>query len=116
MKKLKASKKDMRDHYYILGVGYCSLQYLLKYEDPLAYSVGVYGWACDYYDIEGVIISTGYQPLSSKNTVKDYNLIKEYDDKARELVNDCTYNYNTRKRLVTELLSEFISKVKRKEE
>lgn len=83
MIKLKTSKKIMREGYYrIISIGYCDAQYLLKYENPIAYSAGVYGWCCDYYDIDGVLISTGYSPLSDKNVRKDYNLVREYDKLA----------------------------------
>lgn len=85
MNKIKASKREMGNNYRILSIGYCNAQYLLSYETPVAYSVGVYGWSCDYYDIDGIIISTGYSPISSKNMKEDYKLIKEYEDKARAL-------------------------------
>lgn len=64
-------------------MGYCEGQNLLNYRSPFAYSCGVYGWSCDYYDVNGVLISTGYQPISSKNTLEpNYKLIREFDDKA----------------------------------
>ena len=101
MNKIKATKKEMRENYRILSIGYCDAQSLLAYESPIAYSVCAYGWACDYYDIEGVIISTGYSPLKSKNMKKDYKLIREYEEKAQKL--------NTReenKALLIELLNK----------
>ncbi len=112
--KLKASKKEIRANAgRILGVSYCALQYLLKYRDPFAYSVGVYGWACDYYDIDGVIISTGYQPLSSSNVNKDYEMIHDYDNQAREINQDYNMQYEKRKEYTEQLLSEFINMVKK---
>jgi hypothetical protein len=88
MNKLKATKKEMQKYNYkILGVGYCEMQHLLNYKIPVAYSCGTYGWSCDYYNIEGIIISTGYSPIITKNMNFDYNLIKEYDKRARELNN-----------------------------
>ena len=86
MNKIKATKREMKDNYRVLGIGYCDAQHLLAYKSPVAYSAGVYGWSCDYYDINGIIISTGYNPISSKNMKKDYKLINEYEEKAR-LVN-----------------------------
>jgi len=84
MNKIKATKKEMRNNYLILGVGYCDMQHLLAYQNQVAYSVGVYGWACDYYDINGIIISTGYDYIASKNMKDNYKLIKEYEAKAKE--------------------------------
>lgn len=102
MLKLKTTKKTIKDgYYYILSVGYCDLQFLLKYQSPFAYSTRVEGWACDYYDVDGICISTGYSPLDTKNMKKDYNLIREYDNKAREL---------TKKEDIDKLLHEFIEK------
>jgi len=102
MLKLKTSKKEIKEGYYkIAGVGYCELQNLLKYENAFAYSAGVYGWACDYYDIEGVCISTGYSYISDKNTKTSYDLAREYDDKAQ----------GKEKEEIDKLLKEFINKV-----
>jgi hypothetical protein len=83
MNKIKATMAEMRSNYRILGVGYCDMQHLLAYQTPVAYSAGVYGWSCDYYEVKGVIISTGYSHLATKNMVDDYALIKSYEAKAR---------------------------------
>ena len=105
--KLKATKKQIRGGYYkIVSIGYCDAQYLLNYESPFAYSAGNCGWACDYYDINGVLISTGYTPIKSKNVIDDYNLVREYDTKAREM---------TSKDEITHLLHEFINKVSKRD-
>ena len=68
MSKIKATKKAMKESYNtIITIGYCNAQYLLQYENEIAYSARSEGWACDYYDINNVLISTGYAPLESKN-------------------------------------------------
>lgn len=83
--KLKTTKKQIKDKAHkLFSVGYCELDYLLKYNEPFAYSAGVYGWACDYYNIDGTIISTGYQPIGK---LIDYELVKRYNNKAREIRN-----------------------------
>ncbi len=82
--KLKTTKANVKENYYrVLSIGYCDAQYLLNYKNAFGYSAGVYGWACDYYDIDGVCISTGYSPLANKNMRDDYSLIREYEDKAK---------------------------------
>ena len=103
MNKIKATKKEMKQNYKILGVGYCDLQYLLSYQKPVAYSSSrMYGWLCDYYNINGVIISTGYNYIDTKNMKDDYSLVKEYEQKARKL--------NTAKE-VNKLLFELLKKL-----
>lgn len=83
--KYKTTAKALKEGYYkILDVGYCDLQFLLKYQNPVAYSSGVYGWNFDVYDINGVAIATGYRGMPSKNTKNiTYKIMKEYDDKAQ---------------------------------
>lgn len=101
--KFKVTKKEMKENYRkIISIGYCDAQFLLKYESPIAYSTSVEGWACDYYDVNGVLISTGYSPLDDKNARHDYDLIREYDNKARKLSD------GEERRA---LLEEFINKV-----
>ena len=112
MNKIKATKRDMRDNYFIVGIGYCQAQWLLNYESPIAYSVGTYGWACDYYEVEGVVISTGYSPLNSKNAVASYEMIKAYDDKASLILSNGG-NYEQNKNAVKMLLIEFVRQAKR---
>lgn len=112
--KFRATKKEMRNNYhYIIGIGYCAAQFLLKYEDPIAYSVRSEGWACDYYDIDGVLISTGYAPLESKNTNIDYDMIRDYDNRARKIAHDYTLAYEEREKQVKALLKELIEKAKK---
>lgn len=102
--KYKTTKKDMNLNYKkILGVGYCDMQHILKYRSAIAYSTRAEGWACDYYDIGGVLISTGYAPIKSKNTHCNYEIVHEYDNKAAEVYNN--------PEAVEALLQEFIRKI-----
>lgn len=111
--KFKATKKEMLSHYdKILGVGYCDLQSLLNYIEPIAYSTRSEGWACDYYEVGGILISTGYAPLSTKNLKKDYETIRRYNDEAAKIIYNYDLSYNERKEQVAELLNEFIEKIK----
>jgi hypothetical protein len=110
--KLKATKKEMKNGYYkIVTIGYCNAEALLSRSEPIAYSSGVYGWACDYYEIDGVLISTGYDPLSPKNSRRDYELTREYNEKARAIQSNYQMPYDEQKRLINELLSEYVKKV-----
>jgi hypothetical protein len=110
MNKIKISKKDAKENYFIIGIGFGKAQNLLAHEKPIAYSTtGHMGWLCDYYDIEGVVISTGASYLENKNTNTTYAMIKSYDDKAR-LIIDSVSNYEQQKKAVRQLLSEFVNK------
>lgn len=113
MIKLRATKKEMREGcYYILSVGYCSMQSLLNEQRPFAYSTRVEGWACDYYDIDGVLISTGYAPLSNKNMIEGYGIIKEYENKALE-IDSLFLPLEERKEKKEALLKELVNKLKK---
>ena len=107
--KYKTSKKNMKENYNkIIKIGYCDAQYLLQFEEPTAYSTRSEGWACDYYDVDGVLISTGYAPTESKNANVDYETVKNYENKARDIIYS-NNDYEDRKLKVKSLLKEFIS-------
>ena len=107
--KIKTTKKAMKDFNKIIGIGYCNAQYLLKYEEPFAYSTRAEGWACDYYKINGVLISTGYAPLDNRNAKTDYKITRKFDDEARNIVYNYDLSYDEQKEQVTKLLHEFVS-------
>ena len=108
MMKLQATKKQMRQHHRIISIGYCDAESLLNYQEPFAYSAGINGWACDYYYANGVLLSTGYSPLSNKNTKDGYKVIRDYNDKARTIVHS-DIDYETKKEQVNSLLMEMVS-------
>lgn len=111
--KFKTTKKAIREKYCsILGTGDCSIQYLLYFTNPIAYSVRSESWACDYYDVDGLCISTGYSPMNSKNVKVLYEFINQYENMAKSIVSDYNRPYDERKKAVNELLHEFAKKVK----
>jgi len=112
MVKLRVTKKEIRENYRIVGIGYCGAQYLLKHQEPFGYSSGVYGWACDYYEVDGVIISSGYDYIHNKNVKCDYEMIKKYDNKASEIDSNYDLPYEERKKAINDLLHEFIKECK----
>lgn len=81
--KLKTSMLKVNQNYNkIISIGYCDLESLLAYKEPFAYSAGLYGWSCDYYNIDGVIICTGYRTLNDKGVAFDYKIVKKYNSQA----------------------------------
>lgn len=84
--KYETTKKAIMAYYpNVIKVGYCALQTLLKFRSPDAYTASkTYGWRADVYEITpDTVIVTGYAPFG--NIVPDYEIIKEYEEKAKEL-------------------------------
>jgi hypothetical protein len=109
--KFKTTKKEVLNGYrYVISEGYCTLQHLLYYSNPIAYTSGVYGWNCDVYEIRsGVAISTGYRPFG--NVKPDYKLAREYDNKALELINEYrNRDFDDLKKELDKLILEFVKK------
>jgi hypothetical protein len=81
--KFKTTAKELKEGYnYIISTGYCDIQSLFSYKNPIAYSSGIYGWNFDVYDIDGIAITTGYRGMPSKRSKSDYKLIHEYEKQA----------------------------------
>lgn len=105
-KTTKKAVREMGDPVYCIG--YCNLQNLLRFAEPFAYSVRAEGWSCDYYKVGGVILCTGYAPIGRKT---DWNLCKEYDNKAREICCDYSLKWEQQQEAVGTLLEEFVGKL-----
>ena len=107
--KFKVTRKEMREGYgQIISIGYCKAQNLLRNQSPIAYSAGVNGWACDYYDIGGVLISTGYAPIGES---PDCDIIRKYESQAEKISYDYSLSCEERRRQINNLLNEFIAEV-----
>ncbi len=107
--KIKTTKKSVKNSFLnIYKIGYCNAQYLLEGVNPFGYSSGINGWACDYYEIEGVCISTGYNAIGE---LVNYDLVRKYDYKAKEIINNYDLDYQKRKNKVNKLLSKFINEL-----
>lgn len=89
---------------YILSVGYCDLQYLLRYHSPIAYTSGVYGWNFDVYEVYGVTICTGYRGMPGKRA----NNVLEYNKKAESIIDDTSLTWQEQEEKLEELLQEFL--------
>ena len=88
---LRIKEKELKDQFYVIGVPYCELQYLLRFYTPFGHTEGVYGWKSDCYqvDMSNFVISTGYGPVQNieiEDAVKR-EIIKKYNDKAKETMN-----------------------------
>ena len=101
--KFKASKRDINANYDVYKIGYCTIQHLLNGIEPFAYSARAEGWACDYYDLGGIVVSTGYSPTG---TAVPYELSKKYDDKAAKVLGN-KWSYNRKAAELARLRAEF---------
>tara|TARA_R110001606_G_scaffold398255_2_gene576857 strand:+ start:425 stop:757 length:333 start_codon:yes stop_codon:yes gene_type:complete len=107
--KVKTTKKSVKNSFCnIYSIGYCNAQNLLQGINPFAYSTGVYGWACDYYNIEGVCVSTGYSPIGENI---NYELVNKYENKAKKILDNYSIDYQKRKKRVNKLLIKLINEI-----
>jgi len=110
--KARVTKHDMKSRFdQIICIGYCDAQSLLRDQTPFAYSARAEGWACDYYSVDGVLISTGYAPLKSVNTQSNYNLVKKYEDQARAIASDYSMAHDQQAEKIEKLLQDYMKEV-----
>ena len=104
--KIQVTKKAIRNgSRALLSIGYCQAQNLLYFKNPFAYSHGVYGWSCDYYQIGNVIISTGYSPIGQQ---VDCQILRDLEKQAEAIVNDNTIPHESKVSFVNDLLNKLI--------
>ena len=67
MRKINTTRKYVCGRFTnIICVPYCALQDLLRYESPLLFTSGIYGWNADVYIINyDTCIVTGYRPFGN---------------------------------------------------
>lgn len=116
--KLKTTAKEIKNKVagnYIWKVGYCGMQNLLHYQEPIAYTCGVYGWNFDLYEVDGVYFTTGYRNMIGRQV--DYDLLNKYEQQAGEIINTWgKHSADGKKELVNILLKEFIKELYNKGE
>lgn len=112
MSKIKTNKKQINEGFKNkICCGYCDLQYLLYYKEADFYNSGVYGWNCDIYKIDNnTVIVTGYRPYGN---IRNYKLVREFDQKAKNIVKDNNIEYETKIKLLDELIVEFVEEIKK---
>jgi len=103
----KVTKSKVKNEYAeIIAVPYCYAQNLLRFVDSVFYSAGTYGWSCDYYEINGVCISTGYSPIG---VYCDSKRLSEYEEKAECAYRNKDYVYDECKEYVMSLLNDWVN-------
>lgn len=101
--KFRTSKKFiMESGEKVYSTGYCEMQNLLHYEEPIAYTSGVYGWNYDVYKVDGIIICTGYRGMPGQRL--DVDKVREAEEKAEKLIyNHKAININNFQKLKDKL-------------
>lgn len=89
----------------VFSVSYCDAQHLLMGSSPFAYSAGVYGWNCDYYNFGGVIICTGYRPHGRRC----YDITRTYELAARAIYDDRSLTWEERGERIAAVRDKWIS-------
>lgn len=85
MNKLEVTQKEMKEKCFkneLISIPYCNLQTLLRFEQPFAFSEGIYDWTCDYYKLNNFIIATSYVPCGQN---VPNSIIKKYEKKAENI-------------------------------
>lgn len=100
--KFKTTQKYIKGLFEnVIAIPYCDAYYLLKNEDAVAYTAGVYGWNADIYNIDGVAVVTGYRPFGN---IRNRELVREYNERAKK-----EYDRETLEKLVKEFVERAIA-------
>ena len=69
MSKVRVTRNDLNNAYadwYKVKLGYCELQEILDFFEPMYYTTGTYGWNFDGYVFDGYLLTTGYRGMLGK--------------------------------------------------
>ena len=107
--KFRVTQKEIKANFEkIISVPYCSLQILLCWESPVAYTTRRVGWAADIYDIGGgVAIVTGYAPFG--NIRPSYELVMQYEKQAESIRYNYSLSWTEQREQLKQLTKEFIA-------
>lgn len=107
--KYRTTQKAVKGNFSkVFAVGYCGLSDLLRFEEPRAYTCGVYGWNADIYEFGGVAVATGYRPFGQDIPA---TIVRKYEEQARAIGGDYSRPYAERREAVGALLVEFLKEL-----
>ncbi len=113
--KFKIARRELKENYRCVAVGYCDLQYLLRNCSPVAFNSGVYGWNYDVYTFEqystNIAICTGYRGMPGIPI--DYNIYTKYEAKAKEIIYGES-PYKAQKANLDHLIRDFLDEIEEK--
>lgn len=109
--KYRTTKKNINaTNKIIISVPYCSMQEALIFEEPEAYTAGVYGWNADIYRVNAdAVIVTGYRAFGNVKPSRD--LCEDCNKKIIKILRESnSIPYEKAKKKAHLLLSEFVEK------
>ena len=110
--KIKTTIKNLKSNFpekSRIAIGYCNLQALLRVANvkPFAYTSGVYGWNFDAFEVDGVLLTTGYRPVGKSPS---YELCRKFELSAREIEKKYDFEHlDAAEKAGKKLLKRFIS-------
>jgi hypothetical protein len=110
MKKYKTTFKQIKNNNSkVVNIGYCAAQHLLYFSNPTAYSSGIYGWNCDFYQITpAIVIATGYRTMGK---LTKYDVVEKYDNEAQKIILNKSIPRDDKKSQIEKLILDFIKVV-----
>lgn len=107
--KFKTTQKAIKNnHVAVVKVGYNRLYFLLRYQEPAAYTTRSKGWASDVYCFGNVAISTGYSPFG--NVELSAEEIHNWNERAAALLDEPMGSDEMEKK-TNAILNEFLSTI-----
>ena len=108
--KFKTTKKAMLESGVTIPVPYCSLQSLLSFKAPVAYTSGVHGWNCDVYQIDyNWYIVTGHRPFG--NCLLDSKIINEIECRADAILHNRYLDIKSKRIYLDDLIEELKERI-----
>ena len=90
----KITKKEITNIFKnIYKVPDNSIHYLTWDINRFGHTEGIYGWNADIYIIGSAVVVTGYRPFGQQ---VDYEIVKTYEEQARQIVQAIDLDYNTK--------------------
>lgn len=106
------TKRAVMQHFDITAeVPFGHFQYLLNYQKPEARTEGIYGVNAYIYNFDDIAIVTGNRPYG--NYKMDWNLINEYEDKAKAISKNHDLSFEEKEKQTNALLNQVIEFIKK---
>ena len=110
--KLKTTNREIREKSFkIYAVGYCAAHELLSAFEPFAYTSGVNGWNADFYEIDGITLSTGYRPIGEAVA---WQYLENYENAAKAIRRSDLYNWEEKTEEIKKLAFAFVAGLQKK--
>lgn len=110
---IKVTKKEVIQTYpYVIKIGYCAAQNLLKAHAADMYTAGIYGWNADIVKIgDDTAIVTGYRPFG--NIELPIDDVEKFDNDAAKIwYSDTGIDWNEKKAECDKLIAQFVKYAK----